>query len=188
MAGAWLPVATAVALLCIGLGIVVLGIRGRTSGVLGFLAAVGVVLSLIFTAGVQWQTANYAVGTTTTWTPESGAPASEGYSIVASNGTLDLTGVTASTFGGPVVVPVNAAAASVTVIVPENVPVEVKAAMAMGNVEYEADGQSRQTAGMWQPRSFIINDDGAGPDIILQIKGAASDVNIVEAQGREGSQ
>ena len=188
LAGAWLPVATAAALLCIGLGIVVLGIRGRTSGVLGFLAAVGVVLSLIFTAGVQWQTANYAVGTTTTWTPESGASASEGYSIVASNGTLDLTAVTASTFGGPVVVPVNAAAASVTVIVPENVPVEVKAAMAMGNVEYEADGQSRQTAGMWQPRSFIINDDGAGPDIILQIKGAASDVNIVEAQGREGSQ
>lgn len=188
LGGAWLPVATAAALLCIGLGIVVLGIRGRTSGILGFLAAVGVVLSLVFAAGVQWQTANYALGTNTTWTAESGAPASEGYSIVAGNGTVDLTGVTASTFGGPVVVPVNAAAASVTVIVPEDVPVEVQAAMAMGNVEYEAGGQSRQTAGMWQPGSFIINDDGSGPDIILQIKGAASDVDIVEAQGREGSQ
>lgn len=188
LAGAWLPVATAAALLCIGLGIVVLGIRGRTSGVLGFLAAVGFVLSLVFTAGVQWQTANYAIGTNTTWTPEAGAPASEGYSVVAGNGTVDLTDVTASTFGGPVVVPVNAAAASVTVIVPESVPVEVQAAVAMGNVEYAADGQSRQTAGMWQPGSFIINDDGSGPDIILQIKGAASDVNIVEAQGREGSQ
>ncbi|HEX2248193.1 MAG TPA: hypothetical protein VHH13_11660, partial [Arthrobacter sp.] len=188
LGGAWLPVATAAALLCIGLGIVVLGIRGRTSGILGFLAAVGVVLSLVFTAGVQWQTANYALGTNTTWTIESGEPASEGYSIVAGNGTVDLTDVATSTFGGPVVVPVNAAAAFVTVIVPEDVPVEVQAAMAMGNVEYQADGQGQRTAGMWQPGSFIINDNGSGPDIILQIKGAASDVNIVEAQGREGSQ
>jgi hypothetical protein len=60
--------------------------------------------------------------------------------------------------------------------------------MAMGNVEYQADGQGQRTAGMWQPGSFIINDNGSGPDIILQIKGAVSNVNIVEAQGREGSQ
>ncbi|EMY33680.1 phage shock protein C [Arthrobacter crystallopoietes BAB-32] len=184
---ALLPAAVAAALLCIGVGIVVLGIRGRTSGILGFLAAVGIVLSLVTTAGVQWQTANYSIGTNTTWTSASGAPASEGYSIVASRGTVDLSDLAPGTFSGPVTVPVNAVASTVEIIVPADETVEVQSALAMGNVEYSTAFETRRSSGVWQPGSFIINDDGSAPSVILQIRGAASNVEIVEAAERGSS-
>ncbi|GLB67516.1 PspC domain-containing protein [Arthrobacter mangrovi] len=182
-----LPVAVAAALLCIGAGIVVLGLRGRTSGILGFLAAVGIVLSLVTTAGVQWTTANYSIGTRTTWTSESGAPPTEGYSIVASQGRVDLSDLGAGSFGGPAVVPVNTVASNVEIVVPAAKQVEVRSSLAMGNIEYPGSAGAQRRSGLWQPATFTINDDGSSPDVILQIRGAASNVEIVEAPERGSS-
>ena len=182
-----LPVAVAAALLCIGAGIVVLGVRGRTSGILGFLAAVGIILSLVTTAGVQWTTANYSIGTQTTWTSESGAAPSEGYSIVASQGRVDLSDLGTGSFGGPTVVPVNTVASNVEIVLPAAKHVEVQSSLAMGNIEYPGAAGTQRRSGLWQPATFTINDDGSSPDVILQIRGAASNVEIVEAPERGSS-
>jgi phage shock protein PspC (stress-responsive transcriptional regulator) len=184
---ALLPVAVAAALLCIGSGIVVLGVRGRTSGILGFLAAVGIVLSLVTTAGVQWTTANYSIGTQTTWTSESGAPPGEGYSIVASQGRVDLSGLAAGSIVGPIIVPVNTVASNVEIVLPAAKQVEVQSSLAMGNIEYPGTAGTQRRSGLWQPATFTINDDGSLPDVILQIRGAASNVEIVEAPERGSS-
>ncbi|TJY71596.1 PspC domain-containing protein [Arthrobacter sp. CAU 1506] len=182
------PVAIASALIVIGLGVVVTGSLGRTSGILGFLAAVGLVLSLVFSAGMQWTASNFAIASSRTWTSTAAPAAGDGYSVVAGNGTVDLRGVSGSRFGGPAVVPVNAVAASVTVIIPDDVPVKVETQMALGNVEYATPSDSGRQSGVWQPGTYIINDDGGAPEIILSVRGAVSSVDILTVSELEQNQ
>ncbi|MEV7646493.1 PspC domain-containing protein [Arthrobacter sp. NPDC089319] len=173
------PVAIASALIVIGIGVVVTGALGRTSGILGFLAAVGLVLSLVFSAGMQWTANNFAIASNRTWTSASAPAEGDGYSVVAGNGTVDLRSVSGSRVGGPAVVPVNAVAASVTVIIPDDVPVKVETQMALGNVEYATPEDSGRQSGVWQPGTYIINDDGGAPEIVLSIRGVVSSVDIL---------
>lgn len=173
------PVAIAAALIVIGIGVVVMGSVGRTSGVLGFLAAVGLVLSLVFSAGMQWTASNFAIASSRTWTSTAAPAEGDGYSVVAGNGTVDLREVSGSRFGGPAVVPVNAVAASVTVIIPDDAPVKVESRMALGNVEYTTAGDSGESSGIWQPGDFIINDDGGAPEMVVSVRGVVSSVDIV---------
>ncbi|HXF03278.1 MAG TPA: PspC domain-containing protein, partial [Arthrobacter sp.] len=173
------PVAIASALIMIGIGVVVSGALGRTSGILGFLAAVGLVLSLVFSAGMQWTASNFAIASNRTWTSTTAPAAGDGYSVVAGNGTVDLRSVSGSRVGGPAVIPVNAVAASVTVIIPDGVPVKVETQMALGNVEYATPGDSGRQSGVWQPGTYIINDDGSAPKIILSVRGVVSSVDIL---------
>ncbi|UNK46719.1 PspC domain-containing protein [Arthrobacter sulfonylureivorans] len=173
------PVAIASALIVIGIGVVVTGALGRTSGILGFLAAVGLVLSLVFSAGMQWTANNFAIASNRTWTSASAPAEGDGYSVVAGNGTVDLRSVSGSRVGGPAVVPVNAVAASVTVIIPDDVPVKVETQMALGNVEYATPEDSGRQSGVWQPGTYIINDDGGAPEIILSVRGVVSSVDIL---------
>lgn len=182
------PVAIASALIVIGLGVVVTGALGRTSGILGFLAAVGLVLSLVFSAGMQWTASNFAIASSRTWTSTAAPAAGDGYSVVAGNGTVDLRGVSGSRIGGPAVVPVNAVAASVTVIIPDDVPVKVETQMALGNVEYATPSDSGRQSGVWQPGTYIINDDGGAPEIILSVRGAVSSVDILTVSELEQNQ
>ncbi|MGW6175065.1 PspC domain-containing protein [Arthrobacter sp. NPDC055138] len=173
------PVAIASALIVIGIGVVVTGALGRTSGILGFLAAVGLVLSLVFSAGMQWTANNFAIASNRTWTSASAPAEGDGYSVVAGNGTVDLRSVSGSRVGGPAVVPVNAVAASVTVIIPDDVPVKVETQMALGNVEYATPEDSGRQSGVWQPGAYIINDDGGAPEIVLSVRGVVSSVDIL---------
>jgi phage shock protein PspC (stress-responsive transcriptional regulator) len=181
------PVAIASALIVIGIGVVVMGALGRTSGILGFLAAVGLVLSLVFSAGMQWTASNFAIASNRTWTSTAAPAAGDGYSVVAGNGTVDLRSVSGSG-GSPAVVPVNAVAASVTVIIPDDVPVQVETQMALGNVEYVTPGDSGRQSGVWQPGTYIINDDGGAPEIILSVRGVVSSVDILTVSELEQTQ
>ncbi|MFD1212801.1 hypothetical protein ACFQ36_12215, partial [Arthrobacter sp. GCM10027362] len=180
------PVVAAVVLVTLGIGIVVAGARGRSSGVLGFLAAVGLAAALLGSAAMQWQTPNFAVGSRTSWTASSGHPAGEGYSEAAGQAVLDLAGVRPGS--GPVVVPVNAAAASVEVIIPRGAVVEVRSELALGNIEYTTTRDSGSTSGLWRPAAFTLNDNGSQPVLILQIRGVASNVDIVEGPAAPAGQ
>ncbi|NKX53531.1 PspC domain-containing protein [Arthrobacter mobilis] len=174
------PATAAVVLVTLGIGVVAAGIRGRSSGVLGFLAAVGVAAALLASAGVQWQAGNVAVGTATSWSTSGTAPAGEGYSVAAGEGTVDLSGVRPGPAGGPAVVPVNAAAASVEVIIPRGAVVQVRSRLAFGNIEYRTAQGNGSYSGFWRPAVFTLNDNGSPPVLILQIRGAMSSVEVVE--------
>ncbi|NKX52237.1 PspC domain-containing protein, partial [Arthrobacter deserti] len=174
------PVVAAVVLVVLGTGIVAAGVRGRSSGVLGFLAAVGLVAALLTSAGAQWQTSSLAVGTTGSWGTPGGRPAGDGYSVAAGRGVIDLTGLRPGTNGTPAVVPVNAAAASVEVIIPRGAAVEVRSQLAFGNIEYTTARDSGSSPGLWRPATIMHNGSGSGPAPVLQIRGAMSTVDIVE--------
>jgi hypothetical protein len=165
-------------LVVLGLGVVAAGARGRSSGVLGFLAAAALVAALLSSAATQWQTANFAVGTRTSWSASGGQPA-EGYSVAAGQGVIDLTGLRAGAAGTPVI-PVNAAAASVEVIIPRGAAVQVRSELAFGNIEYTTSKDSGRSSGLWRPADITLNDNGSAPAMILQIRGAMSNVDIIE--------
>jgi phage shock protein PspC (stress-responsive transcriptional regulator) len=180
LGSALVPVVAAVVLVALGAGIVIAGLRGRTSGVLGFLAAVGLVATLLSSAATQWQTSSFVVGTRTSWSTSGGQPAADGYSVAAGQGVIDLTGVR-SAAGAPAVVPVNAAAASVQVIIPRGAVVRVRSELAFGNIEYTTAQDSGSSSGLWRPAEITLNDNnGSAPAMILQIRGAMSNVDIIE--------
>ncbi|MCG2621538.1 PspC domain-containing protein [Arthrobacter sp. I2-34] len=177
---ALIPVVAAVVLVSLGIGIVVAGLRGRSSGVLGFLAAVGLVATLLSSAAAQWQTSSFVVGTRTSWNTTGGQAAADGYSVAAGQGTIDLTGLR-GTPQAPAVVPINTAAASVQVIIPRGTEVEVRSELALGNIEYTTAQDSGSSSGLWRPVDITLNDNhGSAPAMILQIRGAMSNVDIIE--------
>lgn len=180
LGSAQVPVVSAVVLVTLGAGIVIAGVRGRTSGVLGFLAAVALVATLLSSAATQWQTSSFVVGTRTSWSTAGGQPAADGYSVAAGQGVIDLTGVR-SAAGAPAVVPVNAAAASVQVIIPRGAVVRVRSELAFGNIEYTTAQDHGSSSGLWRPAEITLNDNnGSAPAMILQIRGAMSNVDITE--------
>ncbi|WP_323959145.1 PspC domain-containing protein [Arthrobacter sp. JZ12] len=168
-----IPVALATGLVVIGLGIILLGVRGRSSGALGFLAAIGIAAALI--SSTSPTTGNWVVADESAWTNATGNP-SEGYSVVAGQGRVDLTGIENLT--EDVVVPIHAAAGNVGVLVSEDVPVEVRSRMALGSIDLVTPGDSTSLGGIWQPGTLRLNEDAAGPSIILDVRGAVSHVTV----------
>lgn len=167
-------VAWAAAAAVLGLGIVVAGLAGRSSGILGFLAVAALVsaaLTSLFTAP-----GNVAVGRISNWAPESTSGLADGYSIAAGTGKLDLSSVAAS---GPlpadITVPVNLAASTVAIQIPSDIPVQVNSRMAFGTVQYQ-DGVS--STGIWNPEEHTYNPGAPGGTLVLDLQGAFSTVNI----------
>lgn len=180
-------VALAAAAIVLGLGIVALGARGRTSGLVGFMAALATIGALVasFTVvGGAW-----VVAQKSTATPASLQTASNGYSVLAAQTTIDLTDLPRPT--RDVVVPVNALVSEVRVVVPEDVPVEVRARMVLGASDARGTAGTEDTAspefqgdgGVLQLSNGDLNPDATGATIILVVRGAMSDISIVTAPG-----
>jgi len=181
-------VALAAASIVLALGVIGLGIRGRTSGFVGFAAALAVISALIasFTlVGGAW-----IIAQESRTGPASPQTASDGYSVLAAQSTIDLTRMPPLSRD---VVVVNSLASAVTVVVPDDVPVEVRTRMALGSVGTGAlgpDGSSsepRSDGGVLQVQSGTLNPDATGSAIILDVRGAMSDVSIVTAPGTGGT-
>ncbi|MBT0994403.1 PspC domain-containing protein [Cellulomonas sp. DKR-3] len=130
-----------------GLGIVVAGLRGRSSGSLGFLAIVALVVALpagavgdsgwVHDEGTRWGTSTVTVS--------SRAAAGEGLQVGAGETTFDLTDVplTSSTL----TVPVSVGAGRVTVVVPQDAAVAADVRVGLGSVTWDVDGSSEQVGG-----------------------------------------
>ncbi|PNH81202.1 PspC domain-containing protein [Arthrobacter sp. AFG20] len=157
----------------LGLGILLAGMRGRTSGVLGFFAVVALIVGGIFSAvpnGDRFRFQN------ADWNPATIEQARQGFQITGGRGTADLTGLNLNPpLGTDVVIPLDATASNVTVVIPRTVPVDVRADMTLGNLNEGADSRSGITS-----RQSSYNSDKPGARLILQIDGTVSNVTIQE--------
>jgi hypothetical protein len=110
------------------------------------------------------------------WAPVSIEQARDGFDVTAGRGTVDLTelNVTAP-LASDVVVPLDITASNVTVVIPDNVPVDIKADMTMGNLTEGSDHRSGMST-----RESSYNTDKPGATLIVEIDGTFSNVTIQE--------
>jgi len=157
----------------LGLGIVFAGLRGRTSGILGFFAVVALLIGAIFSVvphGDRFRFQN------ADWTPASIQQAQGGFEITGGAGTVDLTKLALNPpLGSDVVVPIDATASNLTVVIPATVPVHVQADMTMGNLH---DGN--QDRGGMTTQQSDYNTAKPGARLVLEISGTVSNVTIKE--------
>ncbi|SDL49219.1 PspC domain-containing protein [Arthrobacter sp. ok362] len=157
----------------LGLGILFAGLRGRTSGILGFFAVVALLIGAIFSVvphGDRFRFQN------ADWTPSSIEQARSGFEITGGAGTVDLTKLALNPpLGSDVVVPIDATASNLTVVIPTAVPVQVQADMTMGNLH---DG-NQDHGGMTKQQSDY-NTSKPGARLVLKISGTVSNVTIQE--------
>lgn len=167
-------VAWASAAAVLGIGILVLGLRGRTAGILSFFAVVALITGGIFNAvgnhedRVRFQQVD--------WAPTSIQQASGGFDITAGSGTVDLTAMTLDTpLTSEVRVPLDITASNITVIIPGDVPVDVKADMTLGNLNERGNQRGGITT-----RQSSYNTDKPGSHLVIQLNGTLSNVTIQE--------
>lgn len=157
----------------LGLGILVAGMRGRTAGVLSLFAVIALVTGGVYNVvgdgdRVRFQQVN--------WSPATIAEAQDGYDVTAGRGTVDLTNLADDApLSSDVVIPLDITASNVTVVIPDNVPVDIKADMTMGNLN-EVTGQRGGTT----TRESSYNTDEPGSRLVVQIDGTFSNVTIEE--------
>jgi len=170
-------VALAAAGAVLGLGVAALGAAGRSSGIAGGMAVLSLIAALLFSGSYAYRTV--AVATDVNWNAgQSGSP-TDGYSMAAAGGNLDLRSLSDDVKDGDVTVPVSIAAGNLVILVPDNVRVSVITEMAMGNVELEYGGSTRSAGGVWvgeQERQ--LNPTATGNQIIIHITGVASNVLV----------
>lgn len=157
----------------LGLGILVSGLRGRTSGVLGFFAVVALLIGGIFNVvpnGDRFRLQN------ANWNPASIEQAKAGFDITGGSGTADLTQLNLTPpLGADVVIPMDVTASNLTVFIPDTVPVEIRADMTLGNLNEGAEHHGGMTS-----QQSNYNTDKPGAKVILQIDGTMSNITIKE--------
>ena len=173
-----------------GLAIVVSGLRGRTSGGLGWLAVVLLVVALPASA---WRTTPFtvfvddSVRTVTDGTHRITDPdvAEQGFGVSFGDPRIDLSDLDLSeaTTGSPVEVPVRLGAGDATVVVPDGVPVRAEVQVLAGNARWHVDGDRQEIGGVsTQPVTFDNDEVQAGDDplLVLQVEVGAGQVTIEE--------
>ena len=175
--GSPVTVALAAAGVVFGLGIVGLGAAGRSSGLAGGLGVLTLIAALLFNGSFAYR--NLVVANQSDWSASQSTAASEGYSVAAADGNLDLRGLASELKDGDITVPVSVAAGDLSILVPDDVPVSVYSEMALGNVELEHDGRYSSAGGLWVgPQERQLNPEARGNRIIIEIKGVASNVLV----------
>ncbi|WP_354178092.1 PspC domain-containing protein [Arthrobacter sp. UYP6] len=168
-------VALAAAAVANGLGIVVLGALGRSSGVLGLTAVAALVAAGV--AGTNLGTyATVVVANQADWRPTASQPATDGYTLAAVDGQLDLRYLSDEA-DFAVEVPVSVAASDLTILVPDDIPVVVRADMFAGNVQIDDGATLTEDGGFWRSSDERLNDPNGEP-LVLRIKGFASNVLV----------
>ena len=110
------------------------------------------------------------------WSPVSIEQARGGFDITAGTGTVDLTRLALNPpLGTDVVVPIDATASNLTVVIPDTVPVEVRADMTMGNLN-----EGSQNHGGMTTQQSNYNTGKPGATLIVEINGTFSNVTIKE--------
>ncbi|MDQ8040952.1 PspC domain-containing protein [Cellulosimicrobium sp. XJ-DQ-B-000] len=173
-----------------GLAIVVSGLRGRTSGGLGWLAVVLLVVALPASA---WRTTPFtvfvddSVRTVTDGTHRITDPevAEQGFGVSFGDPRIDLSDLDLSdaTAGSPVEVPVRLGAGDATVVVPDGVPVRAEVQVLAGNARWHVDGDRQEIGGVsTQPVTFDNDEVQTGDDplLVLQVEVGAGQVTIEE--------
>ncbi|MGO4235137.1 PspC domain-containing protein [Pseudarthrobacter sp. YAF2] len=156
----------------LGLGILVAGLRGRTSGILSLFAVIALITGGVYNVANDSRMRFQQVD----WNPASIEEARGGIDITAGRGTVNLTDLSPTApLTSDVVVPLDITASNVTVVIPQNLPVDIKADMTMGNLN-EGTAQRGGTT----TRESSYNTDKPGNHLVVQIDGTFSNVTIQE--------
>ncbi|TGJ94467.1 hypothetical protein DLJ96_19525, partial [Actinotalea fermentans ATCC 43279 = JCM 9966 = DSM 3133] len=170
----------------LGLGVIVSGLRGRTSGALGGLAIVATIIALPIAglSSVERFDADLTARVSdATYTVTSVQDAENGFAFTFGNPVVDLSQLDLSTVGDPVVVPIGLSAGDLTVIVPAGTPVEAEVRVLAGNATWTVDGERRSINGVnTRPHTFVTDSvsDGVDPVLLLEVDVSAGDVTIRE--------
>ena len=166
----------------LGFGIIVSGLRGRTSGGLGLFAVVALLVA--GSLSLVPHSSSWALARNGSWSPASISSAEDGFSIAMGRGDITLAGLAGSApLARDVVVPVNLAAAQVDVTLPANIPVSIQSELAATQISVNGQDSSAATVGK---STTALNPSAPGHQIILQLRGAAGHVNIT-VSGNENS-
>ncbi len=159
----------------LGLGILLSGLRGRTSGVLSFFAIVALAVGAVFNVASNAAPAGDRFRfTSTDWSPTSLEQARTGLDLAAGSATADLTRLAISApLENEVLIPIHALASDLTIIIPDNVPVRIDADIAMGELN---DGTETRSGTTTVHRGY--NTSLSGASLVLRISGAMSSVSI----------
>jgi hypothetical protein len=173
-----LPVALASGAAVLGIAVIALGVLGRSSGFVGFAASASIFATLVAAAvaAANFGGAASVVGSNTGFSASSAQAAENGYTVVASDSTIDLRGL--DDLRSDVVVPVRVLASEVDVLVPRDVPVEIRSGVALGSVRTGDGAGASVSEGFWRPGTTQLNETADGPTIILEVGGAASQVSV----------
>jgi phage shock protein PspC (stress-responsive transcriptional regulator) len=159
----------------LGLGILVAGLRGRTSGFLGFLAVAALVIGGIF--NVVPRDGDRFSFHDVNWAPTSLEQARLGINVTGAQGHVDLSEMNLTPpLVTEVLIPVDATASNVTVIIPDDVPVEVRADMTFGNLNERGSDRG----GRLQDERTLYNTGKRGANLVVEIDGTFSNVTIQE--------
>ncbi|QAY70160.1 PspC domain-containing protein [Xylanimonas protaetiae] len=190
-----------VSLVIVGAAVVVSGIRGRSSGWLGFLAIVGLVVALPWsvTAGNDdfrglritsdddaWVGVRNGIDVSEgTVTPRSVAEAERGFRAQFGDPTIDLSGLDLSgaTVDDPVEVPIRLTAGDLTVVVPRDIAVEADVRLLAGQVVWRVDPDERTLSRVGSSTARLRSDEAADDGAILRLLVSAGAGNVTVEEG-----
>ncbi len=168
--------AAAVMVILAGLGVAVAGVLGRTSGGLGGLAVVTLLVIVPIGAVSTSSWSNTTFVGDVSYRPTDIASAEDGYSILAGTVVLDLTDLPAS--ADPVEIPVRLLAGDLRVVIPEDADVTARVRQTAGDFAWLDDPLQTGVAGAdWQTYTSSGDD---GREIELEISMGAGSLRVVE--------
>ncbi|WP_171041208.1 PspC domain-containing protein [Sinomonas susongensis] len=159
----------------LGLGIVVAGLRGRSGGILSFLAVVALAVAAMTQPAYELSRSRNA----SNLTPASVQQAESGYRVRAASGQLDLSALdTSGPLASNATVPVDATMSQLQIRIPKNVPVRVEADATMSNVQFG----DRSIAGFGTTGSETYNAGRPGGTLVVTVHATMSNVDIEQEQ------
>lgn len=176
-----------VAVVLLGLAVIVSGLRGRTSGGLGALAVLGILVALPMSAAhaADWDGTWDASDTTfgdVRETPTTIEAAEEGISLGAGNARVDLTEVPFGT--EQVTVPVRMGAGDLRIVVPADVAYRGEISVMAGDVRWPGHGTVSGVRPADEDLLFSSQavEDGEPAVLVLDVTVGAGNVTVVEEE------
>lgn len=185
VAGSGWALTVGVLVTLVGVATVVTGLRGRRSGILMLFAIVGLIAApsaLTNAQGWSWEWEGSQVFGEVDITPTTREEAAAAVSIGAGSARIDLTEVPLT--DETLTVPISVSAGEIVVVVPQGADVRAEVDMFAGEVSWTVDGQDERASGRLSDELVYTTDglvDGGTPQLVLDLRVGAGDVQITEA-------
>ncbi|WP_343318438.1 PspC domain-containing protein [Arthrobacter sp. TMP15] len=172
--------AAAAAAITAGLAIVGAGAMGRTAGGVGSFAIVMLVLASLLS--IPPHSGEFTALNNVSWSPTSIEAAEAGQTVVLGNSTIDLTRLDgAASLSSDVLIPLETAAARITIKVPTSVPVTIKSELVAASLSI--DGMN-DGATLTQDLSTEVNPGVTGNGLVITLQGVASNIKVIPVVGQ----